>query len=137
MRRLTPPIAAALLACQSSAPYTLPAAAVGTGVAGAFSAIQRGLGGCYATCTNGTACNPKTGFCEKSAEGCACAAGEGCLLSASGVPRCVPPAMSVYDQQTQAKGAIQVHPETGYVPTLPVVPVPGAKPDRSPGARAR
>ncbi len=44
---------------------TLVGAAVTTGTAASLSAAQRKLGGCYATCTGGTICNPKSGLCEK------------------------------------------------------------------------
>jgi hypothetical protein len=114
-------------ACKSSAPYTLPAAAIGTGVAAGFSAAQRSMGGCYATCTNGTACNPRTGFCEKAGAGCACLAGEVCLMDSSGAPKCVPPAMTIFSEREQAAGAFIVKPETGAIPQLPV-PAPSSKP---------
>ena len=54
------------LACQSSAPYTLPAAIINTTVAVGMAAAQKASGGCVATCTNGTVCNPRTGFCERA-----------------------------------------------------------------------
>lgn len=37
---------------------TVTAAAIGA------SALQRAAGGCYAMCTGGTTCNPRTGLCE-------------------------------------------------------------------------
>jgi hypothetical protein len=118
-------LAAVVTACKSSAPYTLPAAALNTGLAAGISAAQRSMGGCYATCTNGTACNPKTGFCEKTETACSCPGGEVCLRSSSGVPNCVPPAMTIFGAREQAEGAVVVKPETGFVPTLPV-PTPSA-----------
>jgi len=54
----------ALSACASSAPYTAAAVALNAGVAASASAAQRAAGGCFATCTNGLVCNPRTGFCE-------------------------------------------------------------------------
>jgi hypothetical protein len=62
------PLAALLLAlagCASSAPYTLPAAILNTTLAAGVAATQKASGGCVATCTNGTICNPRTGFCER------------------------------------------------------------------------
>jgi len=57
-------------ACRSSAPYTIPAAAINTAIAASSSAVQRSQGGCYATCTGNTVCNPTTGFCEPFVIGC-------------------------------------------------------------------
>ena len=64
-------LAAALPACGSSAPYTIPAAAINTAIAAGASAAQRSAGGCYAQCVGGTVCNSRTGFCE-AAEGILC-----------------------------------------------------------------
>jgi hypothetical protein len=115
--------------CASSAPYTIPAAALNTALAGGFSAAQRSMGGCYATCTNGTACNPRTGFCEKTASSCACPAGEVCLESADGATKCVPPAMTIFSEQQQVDAPpIVITPEGGVVPTLPVpAPAPSTR----------
>jgi hypothetical protein len=76
--------AAALMACGSSAPYTLGAAAVNTSLALGAAAAQRAGGGCYATCTNGTVCNPASGMCE------AAAAEQVCQEAPGGGMRCVP-----------------------------------------------
>lgn len=54
--------------CRSSAPYTVPSAAINGALALGASAIQRSSGGCYAVCTHGTVCNPATGYCERGAE---------------------------------------------------------------------
>ena len=64
-RFLAPLLAALLASCRSSAPYTLPSAAINTALAAGVSAAQRSAGGCYAQCVGGTVCNPATGFCEK------------------------------------------------------------------------
>jgi hypothetical protein len=59
-------VAAAVTACQSSAPYGSPgyaAAAAGVGVAGA--AVSRAMGGCVAICAGNTHCNKTTGLCER------------------------------------------------------------------------
>ena len=43
----------------------IPAAAVVTGaVAVGASAASRASGGCFAVCSYGTVCNPKTGYCD-------------------------------------------------------------------------
>jgi hypothetical protein len=110
-------------ACKSTAPYAVPSAALNTGIAAGFSAAQRTLGGCYATCAHGTACNPHTGFCEKLGTLCACPSGELCLEGPGGVPKCVQPAMTIFSEQQQSSGALIVRPESGVVPVLPV-PVP-------------
>lgn len=55
---------AGLAACQSTAPYTVPAAAVNTAIAAGVSAGRRADGECYSPCGPGTKCNPKTGFCD-------------------------------------------------------------------------
>ena len=62
--------ALALAACKTSAPYTLPSAAINTAVAVTASAVQRSAGGCYAQCVGGTVCNPSNGFCEAPAAVC-------------------------------------------------------------------
>jgi hypothetical protein len=124
MRRLALLLAlAAASACKSSGPYTLPAAAIETGMAVAFSAAQRSGGGCFATCTNGTSCNPNSGFCERisASAQCACQAGQICVEGSRGDARCVPEGTpTIFTQQDQASGrAIVIKPEPGMVPTLP------------------
>jgi hypothetical protein len=118
---------AAASACKSSGPYTLPAAAIESGIAVAFSAAQRSEGGCFATCTNGTTCNPNSGFCERISTSalCACPAGQLCVEGSRGDTRCVPEGTTtIFTRQDQASGAAtMIKPEGGTVPTLPV-PVP-------------
>jgi hypothetical protein len=41
---------AAATACGSSAPYTVPAAALNTGIALGLAGAERAKGGCYAVC---------------------------------------------------------------------------------------
>ncbi len=53
-----------MVGCKSSAPYTVPAAALNTAIAVGAAAQERASGGCFAICTNGTVCNGKTGYCE-------------------------------------------------------------------------
>jgi hypothetical protein len=58
-------LAALLLAgCHTGSVNTLAGASVTTGLALGASAANRAAGGCYAICTNGTSCNPRTGLCE-------------------------------------------------------------------------
>ena len=126
MRRLALLLALAVAsACKSSAPYTLPAAALNTGIAAGFSAAQRSKGGCFATCTNGTSCNPNSGFCERvsASAQCACLAGQICVEGSRGDTRCVPvETTTIFTQQGQASDrTIMVKPEPGTVPTLPPV----------------
>jgi hypothetical protein len=60
-------LAAAIAACQSSAPYGTPAhAALATGIAAVGAATSRATGGCFADCLPGTRCNPQTGLCERT-----------------------------------------------------------------------
>jgi hypothetical protein len=56
---------------------TVTAAAVGA------SALQRSAGGCYATCTNGTSCNPRTGMCERAPCDGLCRSDEHCESTAT------------------------------------------------------
>ena len=55
---------AALLAAGCTA-STAVGVSTATAVALGASALQRQAGGCYATCTGGTYCNPRNGLCEK------------------------------------------------------------------------
>ncbi|HUL58717.1 MAG TPA: hypothetical protein VLU43_05555 [Anaeromyxobacteraceae bacterium] len=120
MTRLALAALLALAACKSSAPYTLPAAALNTGIAAAISGTQRASGGCYAVCTNGTVCNPRTGWCEKGP-----APGDYCEEAPGGGMRCVPIGPPVVAQDQKAAGAgtpavgIGVSPATGQAPPPP------------------
>lgn len=108
---------AAAAGCQSSAPYTVPAAALNTAVAVGAALEQRAAGGCFATCTGGTVCNPRTGYCE------AASAAEVCDQGETGAVRCVP----VMGVSRGAEGAppavggmgVGVSPATGSVPPPP------------------
>lgn len=73
-------IAALLSGCSASmlaGAGTVTAAAVGA------SALQRSAGGCYATCTNGTTCNPRTGLCERAPCDGLCRSNEHCESTAT------------------------------------------------------
>lgn len=123
-------LAGASPACKSSAPYTLPAAAVNTGIAAAVSGMQRSAGGCYAQCVGGTVCNPASGFCEQP--------GKVCLGLESDPPSCLNrPGAATMGTSAQVPGAggetvspIGISPATGSVPPPPAgaSPVPGARP---------
>jgi hypothetical protein len=99
---------------------TVTAAAVGT------SALQRSAGGCYAMCTNGTACNARTGLCENLPCLGRCGPDEHCETTPT-EDRCMPGSPS--DVATRAPG-------TGT--TLPVLPPPppvsGGPPEIIPAA---
>jgi hypothetical protein len=111
--------------CKSSAAFTLPAAAINTAVAVGFSAAQRSMGGCVATCTNGTACNPATGLCERVfAETCSCPGGQVCVEGSRGMTRCVPMSTTtIIGEKDQVSGAATVvDSQTGAV-SIPLPPV--------------
>jgi hypothetical protein len=110
----------ALAGCGSTAPYTAGAAAINTAVAVGASAAQRAGGGCYATCTNGTVCNARTGLCE------ARTAGQYCEEAPGGGMRCIPVdvtgAMSRPSEAGEGRPApvgAGVSPATGSVPPAP------------------
>jgi hypothetical protein len=70
---LLPACAASMVAGAS----TVTAAAVGA------SALQRSAGGCYATCTGGTTCNPRTGLCDRAPCDGLCKSDEHCESTAT------------------------------------------------------
>jgi len=114
-------IATATLACRSSAPYTIPSAVLNTGLALGASAQQRSQGDCFAVCTNGTVCNPRTGFCERELFACT-----------HGAPGCPPDEWAPLNvDQLFAPPALTpgssvgVSPATGRVPPPPGSPQPG------------
>jgi hypothetical protein len=110
-----------LAGCKSTAPYTVPAALLNTGVAVGASAAQRASGGCYATCTNGTACNPRTGYCEPTS------AQELCAESEGGGMRCVPMAAPVGAEQKAEPPSGGLRPPVGLSPATGSVPPPPAE----------
>jgi hypothetical protein len=109
--------ALALAACRSSAPYTLPAAALNTGLALGASAAQRSAGGCYASCVGGTVCNPRTGYCESPTAPLVCQEQPG------GGLRCAPGSTMTLTQQGEAVRPpplpLGVSPATGSAPPAP------------------
>ena len=112
----------ALAGCRSSAPYTLPSAAVNTAIAAGASVSQKSAGGCYAQCVGGTICNPRNGFCESP--------GAVCVGSEADSPACLNRAEPTMGTSTAGPAGsstspfpIGVSPATGSVP-----PPPGARP---------
>jgi hypothetical protein len=126
VRHLAPLLAlASICACKSTAPYTIPAAAINTAAALGVSAQQRSQGGCYSTCTNGTACNPRTGYCEPIS------ARDVCVESEGGAMRCAPMATPIITQRKQEapaglKPTLGISPATGTVPPPPAEASPQA-----------
>src|SRR5512143_836635 len=114
---------AAAAACKSSAPYTVPAAALNTGIALGIAGAQRANGGCYAVCTNGTVCNPRNGLCESAK------ADVYCEEAPAGGMRCVPLQIGK-EQKTSAPPAagVGVSPATGTVPPPPAEASPRSGP---------
>jgi hypothetical protein len=112
----------ALTGCRSSAPYTVPSAAINTAIAASASVAQKSAGGCYAQCVGGTICNPRNGFCESP--------GAVCVGTEADSPACLN--RSGPTLGTSATGPagsniapfpFGVSPATGSVP-----PPPGARP---------
>ncbi|MGZ6142210.1 MAG: hypothetical protein ACXWLM_02675 [Myxococcales bacterium] len=99
---------------------TVTAAALGT------SAMQRRSGGCYATCANGTTCNPNTGLCERMPCDGACGRDEHCEVTAL-ESKCAPGPPS--DVASRAPGTGKT------IPVLePPPPVEGGPPRVIPAA---
>ncbi len=115
-------LALAAAACGSSAPYTVPAAAINTGMALGMSAAERANGGCYAVCTNGTVCNPKNGLCESPK------ADLYCEPDPAGGTRCVPLQIGKTQQAPQPAAGVGVSPATGTVPPPPAEASPRTGP---------
>ncbi len=82
-------LAAALGCGHTGSGATMAGAATMTSLAGVAAAVNVKNGGCVATCTNGTACNQKTGLCEVLPCRGRCGADEHCEDNFTG-GRCVP-----------------------------------------------
>jgi len=113
---------AVLAGCGSSAPYTLPSAAINTALAAGAAAAQRSAGGCYAQCVGGTVCNPRNGFCESP--------GAVCIGMESDPPSCLNrPGTTMQTTVPGPAGTgdaplpLGISPATGSVP-----PPPGTRP---------
>ncbi|BDG06898.1 hypothetical protein [Anaeromyxobacter paludicola] len=125
MKRIATLLLLAALGCASTAPHTLEAATLATGVALGFSAASRAAGGCYAQCTGATACNPATGLCEETP--CArCASWEMCVESPEAGWRCARrPDASISGQRAAAERKPgEVAPGVGLSPATGSVPPP-------------
>ncbi len=115
--------------CKSTAPYSLPAAAINTGLAAGVSALQRTAGGCYAQCVGGTVCNPASGFCEP--RGTVCLGLESDPASCTLRPGAAPTmgtAATVPGAGGETLFPVGISPATGSVP-----PPPASRPS-TPGA---
>jgi hypothetical protein len=114
-------IATVALACKSTAPYAVQAAAINTALAIGVSAQRRAEGDCYATCAHGTACNPRTGFCEPlpcDSRCPDCASGVPCAAAASS-PVISERHLTGGEKPGQIAPGVGVSPATGTVPALP------------------
>jgi hypothetical protein len=106
-------------ACRSSAPYTVPAVALNLGVAAGVAGVQRAAGGCYAVCTNGRLCNPKTGFCEVPSPRDLCE-------PVPGGNECIPLDIRTMARERQAAVTVPT-PPIGLSPATGTVPPPPAE----------
>jgi len=111
--------AVALCGCKSSAKYTVPAAALNTGLAAGLSVLTRSQGGCYAVCAHGTVCNPKTGYCETEKPG------QFCEEAPGGGVRCAMLAVDLGGSSLRP-----LPPPAGRTPALPmgISPATGSAP---------
>ncbi len=114
MKTLVAAAALLLAGCGS----TLAGASVTTGAALAASAASRASGGCYALCTNGTSCNPRTGMCEVLPCRGLCAADEHCE-STYAESKCLPGAPSDVSATAAGTGTPKI---PVLVPTAPAAP---------------
>lgn len=106
-------LALAAAACGSSMPYTVPAAAINTGLALGAAAAERAQGGCYAVCTHGTVCNPRNGLCESPSADVYCEEAPG------GGTRCVPLQIGTERPAPPPASGVGISPATGSVPPPP------------------
>ncbi len=127
---------AALCACKSTAPYTVPAAAINTAVAAGFSLRQRAEGGCYAICAHGTVCNPRTGYCDPAPCG-NCQSWEVCVETevawrcvVGGTPMVTQTRPGATTPPGEIVPGVGVSPATGTVPTLPPLPPATTQPGK-------
>lgn len=135
MRAFLAPVLLAA-ACGSTAPYTIPAAALNSAIAVGAAAAERASGGCFAVCTNGTVCNPHTGYCEAATTspcGRGCQPGEICVEGPGGLGRCVSATPNVVvgqagAGQTGSGSPVGVSPATGTVPPPPAEASPRTGP---------
>jgi hypothetical protein len=119
-----------LVACKTGSPNTAIGAAVTTAAGLSASVANRAAGGCYAICTAGTVCNPRTGLCDREACDGKCGAGEICEETFTG-SKCV----------TGTTGVATKADRSGVViPVAPIVQAPDsnhASPTIVPAAEQR
>ena len=119
-------LAASLLlatGCQSSAPYTMPSAAINTALAAGVAAAQRSAGGCYAQCVGGTVCNTRTGFCESPGAVCIGSEAESPACVGHGNAAALGTARPGADVSPSTQLPVGISPATGTAP-----PPPGTRP---------
>ena len=116
---------AAVSACRSSAPYTVPSAALNTALAVGVSAAQRSAGGCYAECVGGTVCNPKTGYCERPVAVCVGAEADTLPCASQAGSSTLQTQHPGLDPSAGApRSPLGISPATGSVPPPPGTPPP-------------
>jgi hypothetical protein len=113
----------ALAGCRSSAPYTLPSAAINTALAAGVSAAQKSAGGCYAQCVGGTFCNPRTGFCERDGAVCVGTEAETAACASRRAGSTLGASTPGPDGSSGGPFPLGISPATGSVP-----PPPGSRP---------
>jgi hypothetical protein len=132
MRALVATAVLFLAGCTSSAPHTMAAAAVHSGLAAGFAATERAAGGCYAVCAYGTVCNPHSGFCEPADRVidpalAVCMPGEPCQKP-GGEPAIAKTRPLGVRQPNEVIPGVGLAPTSGTVPPLPpaksLTPVP-------------
>ena len=118
-----------LAGCGSSSPYTLASAIVNTSVAVGAAVVQRAAGGCVATCTNGTACNARTGLCERVVSGDASDPRAVCVEEpGGGGMRCAPAIEVQRPPAPPSPVGVGVSPATGSAPPPPAEASPRSGP---------
>jgi hypothetical protein len=101
------PAALLLAACHTGSANTMVGAASMTSLAVGAAAVNRAAGGCIALCTNGTACNEKTGLCEVLPCRGQCGADEHCEDNFTG-GKCVPGATTGVAAAAKSSGDVKV-----------------------------
>ncbi len=124
-RTLLLAVLAGAAACQSTGPYSVPAAALNTAVAVGASAARRAGGDCFTPCTGGRVCTPRTGYCEAPVAEQVCDQGE------TGMVRCAP--ISVTQRQAPLPPNLApgfgISPQTGQAPPPPAEASPRPAPE--------
>jgi hypothetical protein len=114
LKALVPLCALLAFGCTTGSSNTMLGAATMTTLAAGAAVANRASGGCVAVCTNGTACNPKTGLCERQPCRGECGVGERCEENFIG-HKCVPGA-APGDVSTASKASADTKLPTSSVP---------------------